>query len=94
MCRFKAGNVLAKTLRSTLTWSQDVDLNGGRTRRLDLDLVRRPSGGLRILVEESRPMVNVEVDDGLNVHGHVNLDAWGQGQGQDRPTGTTASDMM
>jgi hypothetical protein len=37
-----------------------------------------------ILVEESRPMVNVEVDERFNVHGHVNLDAWGQGQERPR----------
>jgi hypothetical protein len=27
-------------------------------------------------------MVKVEVDDGLNVYGHVNVDDGGQGQGQ------------
>jgi hypothetical protein len=72
------------TLTLTLTLSQDVDVNGGRKRRLDLDLVRRPSGGLRILVEESRPMVKVEVDDRVNVHGHVNLNDSRQGQGPGR----------
>jgi hypothetical protein len=63
---------------------QNVDVNGGRRRRLDLDLARRPPGSLRILVEESRPMVNVEVDDGVNVNGHVNLDDGRQGQGPRR----------
>jgi len=71
-------------LRLTLTLSQDVDLNGERRLRLDLDLVRRPSAGLRILVEESRPMVNVAVDDGLNVYGHVNLNDGRQRQGPGR----------
>jgi hypothetical protein len=33
-CRSKAGNVLAKKLRLTLTLSQDVDLNGDVGRRL------------------------------------------------------------
>ena len=56
-----------------MTLSQDVDLNGDVDVDSILDLVRRPSGGLRILVEASRPMVNVEVDDGLNVYSHVNL---------------------
>jgi hypothetical protein len=33
-------------------------------------------------------MVNVEVDDGLNVYGHVNLNDGRQGQGPGRrPTG-------
>jgi hypothetical protein len=32
-----------------------------------------------------RPMVNVEVDDGLNVYGHVNLYDGRQGQGQGQP---------
>jgi len=80
-CRWKAGNVLARTLRSTLTLSQDVDLNGDGDVDPTLDLVRGPSAGLRILVEESRPRVQVEVDDGLNVHGHVNLNDGRQGQG-------------
>ena len=86
-CRSAAGNVLAKTLRLTLTLSQDVDLNGDVDVDSTLDLVRGPSGGLRILPEESRPMVNVEVDDGLDVHGHVNLDdgRQGQGSGQRQP---------
>jgi hypothetical protein len=79
-----AGNVLAGTLRLTSTLSQDVDLNGDGDVDSILDLVRRPSGGLQILVEASRPMVKVEVDDGLNVHGHVNLNDGRQGQGPGR----------
>jgi hypothetical protein len=76
-----------KTLRLTSTLSQDVDLNGDVNVESTLDLVRGPSGGLRILVEESRSMVHVEVDDGLNVHGHVKLDdvRQGQGPGQRQP---------
>jgi hypothetical protein len=80
----KAGSVLEKTLTSTLTLSQDVDLNGDVDFDSILDLGRRPSGGLRILVEESRPMVNLEVDDGLNVYGHVNLNDGRQRQGPGR----------
>jgi hypothetical protein len=94
MRRFTAGNVLAKTLRSTSTLTQDVDLNGDADVDSILDLVRGPADGLRILVEESRPMVNVKVDDGLNVHGHVNRNVWGQrrgqGQGQGRLRARTA----
>src|SRR5215475_11414057 len=81
--RSKAGNVLAKTL-SCRRCRKAFDLNGDGDVDSILDLVRGPSGGLRILVEESRPMVNVEVDDGLNVYGHVNLDDSRQGQGPGR----------
>jgi hypothetical protein len=42
-------------------------------RRLPLRPLYVDPGGLRIRVEASRPMVNVEVADGLNVHGHVKL---------------------
>jgi len=51
--------------------SQDVDLNGDVDVDSILDLAGRPSAALRILVEQSRPMANVDVDDGLHVHGHV-----------------------
>ena len=68
----------------TLTLSQDVDLNGDVNVDSILDRVRGPSGALRILVEQSRPTGNVEVDDRLNVHGHVNLNDVRQGQGPGR----------
>src|SRR5215468_3120756 len=64
---------------------QNVDVNGDVDVDSTVDLARRPSGGLRILVEESRPMVNVEVNDGVNVYGHVNLNDGGQGQGRRPP---------
>jgi hypothetical protein len=86
-CRSKPGSALAKTLTSTLTLSQDVDVNGDVDVDSILDLVRGPSRELRILVEESRPMVNVKVDDGLNVYGHVNVNLNGSGQGQGQGQG-------
>jgi hypothetical protein len=79
-CRCKAGNVRAKTLRSRRC-RKAFDLNGDGDVDSILDLVRGPPCGLRIPVEESRPMVKVEVDDGLNVHGHGNLNDGRQGQG-------------
>src|SRR5262249_18421106 len=85
-CRSRAGNVPAKasTLSLTSTLSQDVDLNGDVDVDSILDLARGPSGGLRTLVEGSRPMVEVEVDDGLNVYGHVNVNDCRQRQGPGR----------
>lgn len=80
----KTGNVVAKTLTSILTLSQNVDRNGDVDVDSLLGLVRRPSGGLRIIIEESRPMVNVKVDEGLNVNGHVNLNDGHQGQDSGR----------
>ncbi|HET7501248.1 MAG TPA: HupE/UreJ family protein [Kofleriaceae bacterium] len=67
-----------------MTLSQDLDLNGDVDVDSILDLVPGPSADLRFLVEGPRPVVNVEVDDGLNVHGQVNLNGGRRGQGPGR----------
>jgi hypothetical protein len=54
-----------------------VDLNGDVNVDSLVDVVRGPPGGLRILSK----MVKVEVDGGLNVHGHVKLNDGRQRQG-------------
>jgi hypothetical protein len=76
--------MVAKTLTSILTLSQDIDLNGDVDVESILDLVRGPSDLCEFSSETSRATVNVEVDDGVNVYGHVNVNDGRQCQGPGR----------